>query len=81
VLRRSTVLAVLALAATPIQVMAAPADIVATHTYVQANYALAKSGVARIGAAQAGIGRLNAKLAQQCPGEGPARSRTKRPNR
>jgi hypothetical protein len=42
----------------------------ATHAYIQANYALAKAGVARIGAIQTKVQALNATLAQQCPGAG-----------
>jgi hypothetical protein len=42
----------------------------ATHAYIQANYALAKAGVARIGAVQRKVQALNAALAQQCPRAG-----------
>jgi hypothetical protein len=54
----------------PAQASAAPADVVATHDYIQANYALAKASVALIGAGQAKIERLNTQLAHECPGEG-----------
>jgi len=69
-LRRSTFLAGLIVAVTPIQALAAPGDIVATHDYIQANYALAKASVALIGAGQAKIEHLNSQLAHECPGEG-----------
>jgi hypothetical protein len=69
-LRRSTFLAALIVALTPIQAIAGPGDVVATHAYIQANYALAKASVALIGAGQARIERLNAKLAHECPNEG-----------
>jgi hypothetical protein len=49
---------------------AAASDASATHAYIQANYALARGGVARIGAVQAKIEALNASLAQRCPGAG-----------
>jgi hypothetical protein len=46
---------------------AAASNVSATHAYIQANYALAKAAVARIGPVQAKIQALNASLAQQCP--------------
>jgi hypothetical protein len=46
---------------------AAASNVSATHAYIQANYALAKAGVARIPAIQAKAQALNASLAQQCP--------------
>jgi hypothetical protein len=49
---------------------AGASDASATHAYIQANYALAKAGVARIGAIQAKIHAFNTSLAQQCPGAG-----------
>jgi hypothetical protein len=49
---------------------AGASDASSTHTYIQANYALAKAGVARIGAVQAKVQALNASLAQQCPDAG-----------
>jgi hypothetical protein len=49
---------------------AAASNVSATHAYIQANYALAKAGVARIGAIQAKVQALNSSLAQQCPGAG-----------
>ena len=49
---------------------AAASNVSATHAYIQANYALAKAGVARIGAVQAKVQALNSSLAQQCPGAG-----------
>jgi hypothetical protein len=66
-LGRSTIIAVLALAAAPIQALATPQDIAATHAYIEANYALAQASVARIGAAQAKIEHLNGDLARECP--------------
>jgi hypothetical protein len=62
-----TLLSLLALA---VAQSAAASDISATHAYIQANYSLAKAGVARIGPIQAKIEALNASLAQQCPGAG-----------
>jgi hypothetical protein len=50
--------------------VAGASNVSATHVYIQANYALAKAGVARIGAIQAKVLALNASLAQQCPGAG-----------
>jgi hypothetical protein len=49
---------------------AAASNVSATHAYIQANYALAKVGVARIPAVQAKVAQLNANLSQQCPGAG-----------
>jgi hypothetical protein len=65
-LGRATILAALALAVAPVRAIATPQDIVATHAYIQANYALARTGVARIGAAQSNIERLNGKLRRDC---------------
>lgn len=42
----------------------------ATHAYIQANYAVAKAGVARIGTIQSKVLALNTSLSQQCPGAG-----------
>jgi len=58
---------VLAFGLAPAQAIAAPQDLAATQAYIQANYALAQAGVARIGAGQAKIERLNGSLAQECP--------------
>jgi hypothetical protein len=66
-LRRSVALAGLVIAMTPIRALAASSDVVATHAYIQANYALARASVARIGAVQAKIQQLNAQLARECP--------------
>jgi hypothetical protein len=66
-LRRSVVLAGLVMALTPIRAVAASSDILATHAYIQANYALARASVARIAAGQAKIQQLNAQLARECP--------------
>src|SRR5579859_6963081 len=45
-------------------------DVSATHAYIQANYALARAAVARIGTVQAKVQALNASLAQSCPRAG-----------
>jgi hypothetical protein len=49
---------------------AAASDVSSTHAYIQANYALAKAGVAHIGVVQAKVQALNASLAQSCPHAG-----------
>lgn len=49
---------------------AAASNVSATHAYIQANYAVAKAGVARIGTVQTKVQALNANLAQECPGAG-----------
>jgi hypothetical protein len=69
-LGRSVLFATLALGLMPAQALATPQDIAATHAYIQANYALARASVARIGVAQAKIERLNGQLARECPREG-----------
>jgi len=66
----STIFVALALALLPAQAGAAPQDVAATHAYIQANYALARAMVARIGPAQANIERLNGRLARECPHAG-----------
>jgi hypothetical protein len=70
--QRFTVIAALALAlaAPPARALAAPADVAATHAYIQANYTLAQAGVARIGPAQSKIERFIARLEHECPGAG-----------
>ena len=65
--RCSAVLVSLALWVAPAHAIAAPQDVSATHTYIQAHYALARISVAGIGSAQAKIERLNADLARECP--------------
>jgi hypothetical protein len=60
----------LALGLVPAQATAAPQDLAATHTYIQANYALARASVALIGPVQAKIERLNGSLAHECPQAG-----------
>jgi hypothetical protein len=60
----------LAPAAAPAQAIGAPSDVAATHAYIQANYAVARAGVAAIRPAQAKIENLNANLSLQCPGVG-----------
>jgi hypothetical protein len=69
-LGRSVLFAALALGLMPAQALATPQDIAATHAYIQANYALARASVARIGVGQAKIERLNGQLARECPREG-----------
>jgi hypothetical protein len=64
---RSILLAALALGIAPAQSLASSRDISATHAYIQANYALARAGVAAIGPVQAKIERLNSQLAGECP--------------
>jgi hypothetical protein len=70
-MRRSStvpaVLAILALAIAPAQALAALQDIAATHSYIAANYALAKASVAAIPPGQAKIEQLNRQLAGECP--------------
>jgi hypothetical protein len=65
-----TLLAVLALCLAPAQAIASPQDLAATHAYIQADYARARTGVARLGTVHANIQRLNVKLASECPGVG-----------
>jgi hypothetical protein len=42
-------------------------DLAATHAYIQANYRLARAGVALIGPVQRKVQLLKEKLAQECP--------------
>jgi hypothetical protein len=49
---------------------ATASDVSATHAYIQANYALAKAGVAHIAASQAKVQAFNSTLAKECPGAG-----------
>jgi hypothetical protein len=63
----SILLVTLALGIAPEQSLASPGDISATHTYIEANYALAKAEVAAIGPAQAKVEQLNRQLAGECP--------------
>ena len=66
--RRSTFALALALITSAgLPLGATASDVSSTHAYIQANYALAKAGVARIGAVQAKVQALNASLAQRCP--------------
>jgi hypothetical protein len=64
---RWALIVVLAFGLAPTHAIAAPEDLAATHAYIQANYALARASVARIGAGQAKIERLNGSLAHDCP--------------
>ena len=61
-----------ALAAVPalVPTPAAASDASATHAYIQADFALARAGVAGVGRAQARIHAFNKELASQCPGIG-----------
>jgi hypothetical protein len=63
----SILLVTLALGIAPAQSLASSRDIAATHAYIQANYGLARSGVAAIGPVEAKIARLNSQLAGECP--------------
>jgi hypothetical protein len=63
----SILLLTLALGIAPAQSLAASRDVSATHTYIAANYALAKASVAAIGPAQAKIEQFNGQLAGECP--------------
>ncbi len=60
-------IAAVVLGLAPAAAIASSGDVAATHAYIQANYALARAGVARIGAAEANIQALNGKLARECP--------------
>ncbi len=59
-----------ALCLAPAGALASPQDVAATHAYIQANYALAKASVARIGLEQSRVAAFNAKLAAECPKAG-----------
>jgi hypothetical protein len=63
----SILLLTLALGIAPAQSFASSRDVSATHTYIEANYALAKAAVAGIAPAQAKIEQLNSQLAGECP--------------
>ena len=67
VFRPAAPIAVLVLLLAPSLALASQQDTVATHTYINANFALARAGVARIGTAQARIEALNRKLGAECP--------------
>jgi hypothetical protein len=58
------------LALAPARALAAPADVTATHAYIQANAALARTSVARISTGQAKIERLIGDYARKCPAAG-----------
>jgi hypothetical protein len=66
-LRRALTAAVLALALTPSDALASARDVAATHAYIQANYALTKTGVGLISKGQSDIESFNSKLAHECP--------------
>src|SRR5438477_8848665 len=54
----------------PVGAVAMASDVSSTHSYIQANFALAKAGVAHIPASQAKVAALNASLAASCPNVG-----------
>jgi hypothetical protein len=65
--RSTIIIAVLAIAALmPAQTLAVPSNSTSTHTYIQANFALARQAVARIGATQAGVVRFRQRLSHEC---------------
>jgi hypothetical protein len=66
-LRRALIVALLGLGLAPSGALASAQDVAATHTYIQANYALAKAGVGLINRAQSQIEAYNATLAHECP--------------
>lgn len=63
-------LAALAFAVAPAPAWATPQDVAATHAYIEANYVLARAMVARTGAGQTKIERLDGDLTHECPGVG-----------
>jgi hypothetical protein len=66
-LKRALTTAVLALVLAPSGAQASAKDVAATHAYIQADFAVAKAGVAAISRGQANIEALNSKLASECP--------------
>jgi hypothetical protein len=66
-LGRVSLLVALAIALAPAQSPAAVRDVAATHSYIEANYELARASVARLGSAQAKIERFNDRLGRECP--------------
>jgi hypothetical protein len=66
-LTRASALAIAALALLPSASSAGSQDAATTHTYIQANYALARAGVSLTHTAEARIQQLNSKLASECP--------------
>jgi hypothetical protein len=66
--RRAITIAALVLGLLPAPAIASDAS--ATHTYLQANYALSRASVAKIGAMQANVQALNSRLARECPRAG-----------
>jgi hypothetical protein len=58
------------LALGPLGAVAKASDVSSTHSYIQANYVLAKAGVANVAAEQAKVAALNASLARTCPNVG-----------
>lgn len=65
--RRSTIIiAVLAFGLLPAQALAAPSNSASTHAYIQANFALARQAVSRIGASQASVVSYKQRLSHEC---------------
>jgi len=69
-LKRATMIAVLALALALPHGEASASDVSATHAYIQANYALNRAGVSLIHPAEAKIQAYNRRIAAECPRAG-----------
>ena len=80
-LRRAVTAAVLALVLTPSGALANARDVAATHAYIQANYALAKTGAGLIPRGQSEIETFNSKLKGECAlvGKGTPEDETSQP--
>jgi hypothetical protein len=65
-LRRTTLIALLALGLAPAAALATPQDIASTHTYIVANYVFAQASEAKAGIAQAATVHLRRKLGREC---------------
>src|SRR5690349_6986591 len=80
-LRRAVIAAMLALALAPSAALASAKDVAATHAYIQADYALAKTRVGLIARGQSNIEAFNAKHARECPlaGKGTPEDETSQP--
>ncbi|HYM54423.1 MAG TPA: hypothetical protein VES97_03615 [Solirubrobacteraceae bacterium] len=55
------------LAGTPAPALAGPADVAATHAYIQANYTLVQGGKARIPRAEAATRKVLVQVRSECP--------------
>ncbi len=64
--RTITIILVLALGLMPAQAIAASPNSASTHAYIQANFALARQAVARIGTTQASVVRFKQRLSHEC---------------